>query len=64
MSNTRYTDQTNATDPPGGKHHDIAKKDAADRLPPEDGLDDHSKGRAASSRKTATSAKTVAKTEK
>jgi hypothetical protein len=64
MANTRYTDPTNATDPPGGKHHDIPKMDAADRLPPEEGLDDHSKGRTASNRKTATSPKTVAKSEK
>lgn len=60
MSNTKYTDPTNAGDPPGGKHHDTAKNDGeANKLPPEDGKTD--KGRA---RKTATSPKTVAKTDK
>jgi hypothetical protein len=64
MSNTRYTDATNATDPPGGKHHDTTKKDAADRLPPEDGKEDDGPDRTASNRKTAASPKTVAKAEK
>jgi hypothetical protein len=60
MSNTKYTDPTNAEDPPGGKRHDTAKNDAsADKLPTEEGQT----GRG-SERKTATSPKTVANTEK
>lgn len=35
MPKTTYTDNTLATDPPGGKRHTIAL-DAADALPPEE----------------------------
>jgi hypothetical protein len=61
MSNTKYTDPTNAEDPPGGKHHSTTpKKDVdPDNLPTEDGKSDD-----AVRRKTATSPKTVSKTEK
>lgn len=61
MSNTKYVDPTNATNPPGGKVHDIGKTDAqADRLPTEE-LDAPNKQRGG---KTAVSPKTVANTEK
>ncbi len=36
MTKTRYTDNTNAADPPGGKTHNV-KIDSADTLPPEQG---------------------------
>lgn len=36
MTKTRYTDNTNATDPPGGKTHNV-KIGATDTLPPEQG---------------------------
>jgi hypothetical protein len=60
MSNTKYVDPTIATDPPGGKVHDVGKSDAqADKLPTEQ-LGDHKKRGG----KTAASPKTVANTEK
>ncbi len=60
MSNTRYTDPTNATDPPGGKQHNVAKTDAqADKLPTEEGGAMPKHGG-----KSAVSPKTVAETEK
>lgn len=60
MSNTKYVDPNNATNPPGGKVHDVGKSDAeADRLPVEQLDAKESKGG-----KTATSPKTVANTEK
>lgn len=36
MTKTRYTDNTNASDPPGGKTHNV-KIGATDTLPPEQG---------------------------
>jgi hypothetical protein len=59
MSNTRYTDPTNAADPPGGKHHDIPESDAeANKRPPDKG------GAKQRDAKTAVSPETVANTEK
>lgn len=52
------TDQTLATDPPGGKHHATTVRDE-DRLPSEIGRSDKHRGR-----KEAVSTETVAKSEK
>lgn len=52
MSKTRYTDNTNAEDPPGGKRHDVKIEDA-DRVPPEQGNKAHRSNRTALSNKKA-----------
>lgn len=52
MSKTRYTDNTNAEDPPGGKRHDVRIEDA-DRVPPEQGNKAHRSNRTALSNKKA-----------
>ncbi len=57
MSNTKYNDPTNATDPPGGKHHETQKE--GKKLPtdrPSDNKDHDTK--------KAVAPKTVAKTER
>lgn len=63
MSNTHYTDKTLADDPPGGRVHKVARKNAeADRLPTGEHADDG--GAKTRGGKTATTPKTVANTEK
>lgn len=57
MSKTNYNDPTNATDPPGGKHHETQKE--GKKLPTErpSSKGDHEK-------KKSIDAKTVGKTER
>ena len=58
MSKTNYNDPTNATDPPGGKHHETSKE--GKKLPTDRPSDD----KGDKTGKKSVSPETVAKTER
>ncbi|MET0407482.1 MAG: hypothetical protein ABW006_03850 [Hyphomicrobium sp.] len=60
MSKTNYNDPTNATDPPGGKHHETSKE--GEKLPTDRPSDANDKS--AKTAKKSVSPETVAKTER